>query len=880
MSAKRLNKRQLRQQQELQDLALSNAPAALHTHAETAQDHDDQQPDITSTPATKSKKNKKQRPLAQPASIFAALRGTEDADEEEEEEPEEEQDGDDGDGQRPPNVQPTKSSKKKTKKKKKKLIVATAAEGEGQEQSGEVASTSKAASSKKSKASAKGTGASAAASKSKDVDDMSMEELNALLESQACLAASSSADGKSGTSAPARPPPASSFRTHLSLDPRSLDPSIELRRQFGSAAIKAYENEVGGGGRGASVGARARAHATNSNLKLRSLLCQPAEYWPPIGRTFTGMDMDVRDTPSGRVCAWRHSKAYKQVQMQFLQAVQSHDPNSLMALLRVYPWHIDTLLQLSDYSRHQGDVGQAADFNARALFAFERTASPYFASCLSSSTSGPPLVDFLKIENRAFYLAVHRNLGFLGRRGTWQTALEWSKILLGLGKDGEDHHAALLWIDFLANKARQGRWLLELWGKLDMQRGKQRGSFKRIEELSVPAETCIDHEKKDAGEDGSYEGTLDWCVGLQYARALAFKAIEKEEKDKSGVRSRAALRLAIARHPMAVPVLASKVGIDLPDKIATHPLFQLVPRYDEANDSLPHLLSQIYGLRSESLWKEPGCPEWLRETTVELFDTLVKDYEATGGKRKRREAVADQKTRQGIYRHVLVSDLPDNVRQQLIGYLPPEVTHNSEMMDAFDPIPPISRELYGQRGAERSGGGGSDKEEEVTRYDDAYFAPIMGVARGGEDGSARQADGEGAQGLMQAFMRALQGVRGMRGWNEAMENMDDETREDVMAQILEMTAQARQQRGADLDEPPGGFGALDGAGTEAGAGAGAEDEDEEGNGGGGRIGGGAFAALRNALNAVWGVGGTAHQVDGGANDDGFETEEDDETEHA
>ncbi|CDR99579.1 hypothetical protein, partial [Sporisorium scitamineum] len=396
-----------------------------------------------------------------------------------------------------------------------------------------------------------------AAAKSKDVSEMSIDEFDALLASQAALNTNDTTSARSNSTNPTSTSTlnrVSAFRTHLSLDPRNLDPAIELRRQFGSAAIKAYQNESSSSTGRATSGARARAQSHNPNLKLRSLLCTPKDYWPPISRTFTGLSMDVLDSPThGRICSWKHSKAYRQVQMQFLQAVRSYDPNALMALLRVYPFHIDTLLQLSEYSRHQGDLGQAADFNDRALFALERCASPYFTSCLSSATLGPPVVDFNKIEDRAFYLAIHRNIGFLGRRGTWRTALEWAKLLLGLGKDGEDHHGALLWIDFLAIKSRQHRWLLELISTLDQQRARASaagGGVSHIDDLSVRSRTIVDETDKElAGEGSSYNGTLDWCVGLAYSRALALHAIETESNDHTHTRSTAALRLAIARFP-------------------------------------------------------------------------------------------------------------------------------------------------------------------------------------------------------------------------------------------------------------------------------------------------------------------------------------------
>ena len=38
------------------------------------------------------------------------------------------------------------------------------------------------------------------------------------------------------------------------------------------------------------------------------------------------------------------------------------DPNNLVALLRESPFHIDSLLQLSEVSKHNGDNGLAGEF--------------------------------------------------------------------------------------------------------------------------------------------------------------------------------------------------------------------------------------------------------------------------------------------------------------------------------------------------------------------------------------------------------------------------------------------------------------------------------------------------------------------------------------
>lgn len=71
---------------------------------------------------------------------------------------------------------------------------------------------------------------------------------------------------------------------------------------------------------------------------------------------------------------FEHSPAWRDVERQFMGAVRSHggwtdchfeelclmpDPNELMALLQVYPWHVDTLLQMSEVYRLQSGQSMA-----------------------------------------------------------------------------------------------------------------------------------------------------------------------------------------------------------------------------------------------------------------------------------------------------------------------------------------------------------------------------------------------------------------------------------------------------------------------------------------------------------------------------------------
>ncbi|WFC99217.1 hypothetical protein MYAM1_001961 [Malassezia yamatoensis] len=576
---------------------------------------------------------------------------------------------------------------------------------------------------------------------SKNVNEMSLEEMTALLNAQQPAASNPLENAMEEKKRDITPH--NFLRSKLVLDPGDLDPAFELRRQFGAAAIKAYEREKNQAGMPTRAGARHRdnrgAHF-NSNTRARTVLCTPKAVWPDIARTFVGLSMSTHDTDDGRVCDWEHSRAYRQAQYQFAQAVNSHDTGALMALMRVFPWHIDTLLQLSDVSRYQGDLGQASDFIDRAIFAMERSASPPFVAGLTSS-SGPPQVDFLHAENRAFWLAAHRNVDLFGRRGTWRTALEWCKMLFGL--DTSDPHGMLLWIDFLAIKSKQHAWLLQFLDALEKERCSTLSKHDHLD--NIKARTPIDHEKQTAKED--WHGALDWSVGVCFARALALRAVEKEQKNESHQQSDAALRLAIARHPQAAALLCEKLQLTPPV-----PLDEC-DEWSAQNEAFHMLLAHLYVHRSFSLWKEPQNLKWL-QTTCQDMQSVLQDAHLLGGN-------ADETTRMGVYRHVTVADLPESMKQQFMRYFPPSVRNPPGGMDTFDPLPPLNG----------------------TRYDETYFASVGDQLR-------QQAPASGGQNAWE-ILQHLQNL-GADELQQLMEYVDPETRD--------LLLQAHGTNGPDGDQ--------------------------------------------------------------------------------
>lgn len=106
------------------------------------------------------------------------------------------------------------------------------------------------------------------------------------------------------------------------------------------------------------------------------------------------------------------------------------------------------------------------------------------------------------MENRPFYLAVHRQVADLLRRGCVRTSFEFAKLLYSLDP-WSDPHGALLHLDFLAIKSGMHQWLIDVFSLF----AEKKGDPRRIVPSVLP--------------------------GWTYARALALMIAENAEKSVS-----------------------------------------------------------------------------------------------------------------------------------------------------------------------------------------------------------------------------------------------------------------------------------------------------------------------------------------------------------
>ncbi|KAG9095267.1 hypothetical protein FS749_010776 [Ceratobasidium sp. UAMH 11750] len=538
-------------------------------------------------------------------------------------------------------------SKKSTKKKKKKKKASPATPVAVASTSAPVKTATKTVKAQKNKS-------------GKDEIDLALEELSAKFPD---LQTSGKA-AHASTSGIASPTGQALF-SMLGASLKDFDSEAEMRRFFGSKVVNS-----------AKPGQR-------SQKVSRSHLTKPTQQWAlagtPHGISMVPLD-DYERRRKGYVRngeKWwniEHSIDYKRTQLKFLHCVTLSEPSELFALYRSEPWHIDTLLQIGEILKHQEELSQAADFVERAIYVFERALPVAF-----DLTSGSSRLDFDRIENRPFFLALHRHVLSLSRRGTPRTAFEFARLLFALDPVG-DPHGATSHLDFLSVKAGMGQWLLDVWDIWPKAR-----------------QEVADNPLASHGID------VRCLPGWAYTRALILYDMEEKKRDHVHETSTTALTEAIVSFPELVPYLVDKAGINLPSKLRAHTALRIETDYNHSDPagSALHMLGHLYALRANSLWKNEPHSNWLASTVIAAEPRLGNNTPA----RDAAYAHFAQGPTEAMARHANVADL-----RAISAYRTPDP--NQAITHAFDPFAPSTS---------------------LSNYDETYFqdVPQAGSSRSG-----------------------------------------------------------------------------------------------------------------------------------------------------
>ncbi|KNE65653.1 hypothetical protein AMAG_09635 [Allomyces macrogynus ATCC 38327] len=306
-----------------------------------------------------------------------------------------------------------------------------------------------------------------AASTTTAVDDMTLDELDQVLGGLKVDDAAKAQDAATDESSRAD----QQHRKLFTIEARFMDPEAELARMFGSRVVAQAQHEQqeqqqqqqhqqlrGRARRAAAAAAAAAQQGRGAILVRRSLLATPTDQWPRF-ESFGLLMQLLCTTDSGiKEYSYVHPARFQEIHRQFLLAVATLDPNNLMGILQIHPYHPDTLLQFSRVLEMMGDHTMARDCVSRALYALERTSTAAFS--WSSDLAKPArALPYVVYENRIVFLAMHRRISYLARDACWRTAFEWTKLMLSL--DETDPLAMRLVADTYALRAREYDWVVE-----------------------------------------------------------------------------------------------------------------------------------------------------------------------------------------------------------------------------------------------------------------------------------------------------------------------------------------------------------------------------------------------------------------------------------
>ncbi|KAL8195116.1 UNVERIFIED_CONTAM: Transcription factor 25, partial [Gekko kuhli] len=415
-------------------------------------------------------------------------------------------------------------------------------------------------------------------------------------------------------------------RPLLYVEHRNLNPETELKRYFGARAVLGDQRPR----------QRQRPHLRSTWLTV------PKSAWPRHSKT--GLSMRLLESKRGvQHFAFEHHREYQQVQFKFLDAVESMDPNNLVLLLQVNPYHVDSLLQLSDVCRMQEDQEMARDLVERALYTLESAFHPMF-----SLTSGTCRLDYRRPENRAFCLALFKHMVFLEKRGCPRTALEFCKLILSLDPEN-DPLCLLLVVDLLSLRAKEYAFLTRMFQEWESHRNlSQLPNFA----FSVPLAYFLLSQQDDVSEAES----------------------SRAREEASNL-----IRQALVMFPSVLMPLLDLCSVQPDATVASHSFFG-----PNAQLSSPPALNQLVALylgRTHVLWKDPAVMAWL-ETNVHEVLRVVEAHSPVLEEAEQKRKVRYQSAPRNIYRHVILSEI-----REATAALPPEVT--SQPIMGFDPLPPL-----------------------------------------------------------------------------------------------------------------------------------------------------------------------------------------------
>ncbi|EGC35534.1 hypothetical protein DICPUDRAFT_152155 [Dictyostelium purpureum] len=491
------------------------------------------------------------------------------------------------------------------------------------------------------------------------------------------------------------------FNSLFKINQTLLNPDNELKKLFGcnSSDIKGQKKKV---------------NNPHHNRKKNYLFVTPKPEWPDvIGLMIMEIDKDNTTTTTTTTASptlksanksnksntattgnndvtyfkVKWGQTYSEIQEAFYGALATHDPMNIVAVLRLNPYHIDSLLQLGQVCLQTAEYQQASDFVEMAVFAFESIWHHLF-----NPLNGNCRFEYKHDQNKSCFLSIFRYIQILGRRGCPRTALEFCKILLTM--DWSDPLFIRLIIDYYSIKSKQYQFLLDLYTKVKSVTPTT-SSLALLPNFTYSvalSKFYLEKQQKNQLKQKQQNNSDD----------EEEERPSKQEQQKTKVESSdELLQKALISFPMLLKPLLEKLKVSLTiakngktvcfenDKFFTE---------DPLEKRIDHLIS-LYVERSYQLWQPNEIQEWLKKNAeivlekVSNKDPLVEKLTKTI--RDEYETVNQQ-----VFEHLLLSEYSDAIQR-----LPPDIVEAMQA-EGYENIMPQRNDNQPPQHLRRGGIGG------------------------------------------------------------------------------------------------------------------------------------------------------------------------------
>lgn len=330
-----------------------------------------------------------------------------------------------------------------------------------------------------------------------------------------------------------------SVRTLLAIQHKHLNPSYEMKRMFGSKVIQneqwvTFNISQTNKQKSSSFKPWPFCHR-NKRRNMRGArplkatwLVMPKENWPPVTKTGIFMSLDhtndnqAENSRKPKGVQWfvfEHSQSYRTLQQSFLNAVESMDSDNIIRIINQLPYHVDSLIQLSELCKMSEDHAMASELIEHAILALESAFHTLF-----SLTTGNSRLDYRRQENRAMFVVLFKHAQYLEGRACSRTALEIAKLIMSFDPD-TDPLAMILIVDYYALRAKQYEWLVQLYTEWEST-----NNLSQLPNMAYSWALALFYLNKDSGDLTAADDAIQYAV-------LMFPAVIKLLLDELSIQA-------------------------------------------------------------------------------------------------------------------------------------------------------------------------------------------------------------------------------------------------------------------------------------------------------------------------------------------------------